>query len=145
MAPDEAWRQVTGPPVADGRARTGDGYAFYQHCRQHGLWPRAVTGWDPHLERERFLPFMPIANVAPGHPPTLLIHGTEDTDVPYERSVEMAAALREAGVEHRLLTVEGGEHGLDEVAEETKEEVFAEAEGFLRSHLHATGERGPRA
>jgi acetyl esterase/lipase len=107
MSREEALRQVLGPPVADDRRRAGDGYAFYQHCRQHGLWPRAVTGWDPDAERDRFEPFMPIENVAPDHPPTLLIHGTRDTDVPYERSVEMAAALRDGGVEHRLIAVEG--------------------------------------
>lgn len=138
LSMEEASRQVSGPPVADGRRRAGDGYAFYQHCRQHGLWPKAVTGWDPEDDRERFEPFMPIENVEPDHPPTLLIHGMKDTDVPYERSVEMAAALREAGVEHRMIGVEGAEHGLDGADERTIADVFAEAAAFLELHLRPT-------
>ena len=39
------------------------------------------------------------------YPPTLLIHGTDDTDVPYRQSKDMAAKLAEAGVEHELITV----------------------------------------
>lgn len=139
MPRDEALRQVSGPAIADERRRAGDGYAFYQHCRQHGLWPEVVTGWDPDRERDRFTPFMPLENVTAGFPPTLLIHGSEDTDVPYERSAEMAAALREAGVEHRLIRVDGAEHGLDGADEHAIDAVFADAASFLRRHLHASG------
>jgi acetyl esterase/lipase len=135
MSREEALRQVSGPPIADDMQRAGDGYAFYQHCRQHGLWPEAVTGWDPDRERDRFTPFMPVENVTQGYPPTLLIHGTEDTDVPYDRSVEMATALRTEGAEHRLIGVEGAEHGLDGAEEQVIEDVLAEAVTFLRRHL----------
>jgi acetyl esterase/lipase len=135
MSKEEALRQVLGPPVADDRHRDGDGYAFYQHCRQRGSWPKEVTGWDPELEPERFAPCMPVEHVSPDHPPTLLIHGVDDTDVPYERSAEMAAALREAGAEHRLISVEGGEHGLFGADPSTIEAAFAEAASFLRLHL----------
>ena len=135
MSREEALRQVSGPPIADDRSRDGNGWAFYQHCRQHGLWPKEVAGWDPVLERERFVPYMPLENVADGYPPTLLIHGTEDTDVPYERSVEMAEAFRAHGVGHRLLSIEGAEHGLDGTDERTIDETFDEATAFLRRHL----------
>lgn len=135
MSRQEALRQVSGPAVADERQRDGDGYAFYQHCRQHGSWPAAVSSWDPDRERERFGPFMPVENVSVTYPPTLLVHGTEDTDVPYARSVEMAAALRKAGVEHRLIGIEGAEHGFDGADERTIEGTLAEAAAFLRHHL----------
>jgi acetyl esterase/lipase len=135
LSREESLRQVSGPPIADDRRRAGDGYAFYQHCRQHGLWPKAVSGWDPDEERDRFTSFMPVENVTPGFPPTLLIHGTEDTDVPYDRAVEMATALRKEGVEHRLITVEGAEHGLDGADERVIEDAFAQAVMFLRRHL----------
>jgi acetyl esterase/lipase len=138
MSREEALRQVSGPPVADDRRRAGDGYAFYQHCRQHGLWPKAVTGWDPDRDRDRFGPFMPVENVAADHPPTLLVHGTEDTDVPHDRSVEMAAAMRANGVEHRLISVEGAEHGLDGADDRTVDEVLAEVVAFLELHLRPT-------
>ncbi len=55
---------------------------------------------------------MPVRNVTADYPPTMLIHGTEDTDVPYEQSVMMAEQFKAHGVEHELVTVTGGEHGL---------------------------------
>ncbi|MBT4815826.1 MAG: alpha/beta hydrolase, partial [Lentisphaerae bacterium] len=85
----EARQQVSGSAVSDARERQGDGGAFYQYCRQQGIWPQEVSGWDPHAEAERFYPFMPVRNVSPGYPPALLVHGTDDTDVPYEQSVMM--------------------------------------------------------
>jgi acetyl esterase/lipase len=137
MSREEALRQVSGPPVADGRRRAGDGFAFYQHCRQAGSWPKEIAGWDPVLERDRFVPFMPVENVDTNYPPTLFIHGTEDTDVPHDRSVLMATALQEKGVEHRLISVEGAEHGLVGADERTIEDAFAQAASFLRLHLRS--------
>jgi acetyl esterase/lipase len=135
MSSADARRQVSGPPVADERDRHGDGYAFYLYCRQRGLWPKEVTGWDPERDPDRFFPFMPVRQVSTDYPPTRLIHGEQDTDVPYERSVEMAAALREKGVEHDLISVEGAEHGLVDADERTVEEAMANSETFLRRHL----------
>jgi acetyl esterase/lipase len=86
---------------------------FYLYCRQQGLWPRAVAGHDPDTEPDTFDPFCPLRNVTPDYPPTLLLHGDKDTDVPYEQSVLMADALARAGVEHQLLTIPGGGHGFD--------------------------------
>ncbi len=112
LTEEEAYRQVSGPPVSDARDRKGDGGAFYQYCRQQGLWPQAVSGWDPHTEAEKFGPYMPIRNITRDYPPTLLIHGTEDTDVPYEQSVMMAEQLKRHDVTHEVVTIPGGEHGL---------------------------------
>ena len=112
MNREEAYKQVNGPPISDSRDRQGDGGAFYQHCRQHGIWPKAVSGWDPHIEADKFFSFMPVKNVTSTYPPTLMIHGTEDTDVPYEQSVMMAEQFESKGVEHQLISIEGGEHGL---------------------------------
>ena len=135
MSSEDARRQESGPPIADGRRRPGNGYAFYLHCRQHGLWPKEVTGWEPDRDRDAFVPFMPVLQVSADYPPTILIHGVEDTDVPYERSVEMAVALRDAGVEHRLISIEGAEHGLDGADERTIDDAFVQAVAFLRRHL----------
>ena len=84
---------------------------YYRYCRQHGLWPLRVTGMDPAHGLEPFHPYCPERNVTPDYPPTLLLHGDADTDVPYEQSVAMAAALDSAGVQHELLTIPGGPHG----------------------------------
>ena len=55
---------------------------------------------------------MAAENVSPKYPPTLMIHGTKDTDVPHEQSVIMARQFKKYGVPHRLISVIGGEHGL---------------------------------
>jgi acetyl esterase/lipase len=109
---EEAHRQVSGPPIADARDRKGDGGAFYQYCRQTGTWPQAVSGWDPVKEAERFHPFMPVKNVVREYPPTVLLHGTNDTDVPYEQSQMMAEQLKRHEAPHLLIDVPNGEHGL---------------------------------
>ena len=85
---------------------------FYLYCRQQGLWPREVAGHDPDAEPRAFDPFCPLRNVTAAYPPTLLIHGTKDTDVPYEQSELMDRELTRKGVEHELITVPGGSHGL---------------------------------
>ncbi|MEO7652963.1 MAG: prolyl oligopeptidase family serine peptidase, partial [Bryobacteraceae bacterium] len=70
--------------------------------------------------------------------PALLIHGTADTDVPYAESKAMAARLREAGVEHELLTLPGAGHGLSGATSEEKSRAGDRAVEWIRSH---TGER----
>ena len=112
ISAEEAYAQVSGPPVSDARDRDGNGGIFYNYTRQNGLWPGEVSGWDPHTETERFYPFMPVRNVTGDYPPTMLIHGTDDTDVPYEQSLMMASEFEEHGVAYELVTIPGGEHGL---------------------------------
>lgn len=109
---EQALKQVSGPPISDSRDRKGNGSLFYLHCRQQGIWPKEVTGWDPKSQPEKFYPYMAVRNVTPDYPPTLLIHGTKDTDVPYEQSVMMAKQFEKHKVAHRLISIPGGEHGL---------------------------------
>lgn len=133
---EEAFAQVSGPPVSDSRDRKGNGGAFYQHCRQHGIWPKEVSGWDPHKEAERFFPFMPVKNVTKDYPPTAMIHGTADTDVPYEQSVMMAAEFKKHDVRHELLSIPDGEHGLGggdpKLIDDAYTRAFEFADGYLR-------------
>ncbi|TWU13397.1 Carboxylesterase NlhH [Symmachiella macrocystis] len=131
----EAYKQVSGPPIADTRNRKGDGGAFYQYCRQHGLWPLAVSGWDPHSETEKFNPYMPLQNVTRDFPPTMLIHGTKDTDVPYEQSVLMAEQLKQHGVEYQLVTIPGGEHGLGGGDPKIIDAAYKSAGAFVDRYL----------
>jgi acetyl esterase/lipase len=135
MTREEALRQVSGPPIADARDRPGDGGAFYQHCRQHGLWPQAVSGWDPHAEAAKFHPFMPVKNVTRDYPPTMLIHGTEDTDVPYEQSVLMSQQFKRHGVPYEMVTIEGGEHGLRGGDPMRIDDAYESALAFVKRHL----------
>jgi len=132
---DEAYRQVSGPPVSDSRDRKGDGGAFYQFCRQQGLWPKAVSGWDPRTEREKFVPFMPVANVTAEYPPTLLVHGDQDTDVPIEQSTLMRDEFAKHKVPHRLITLAGAEHGLAGADPTAIKESNQAAIEFLKKQL----------
>jgi len=104
-------------------------------CRQQGLWPKAVSGWDPHNEAEKFNPYMPVKNVTASYPPTFLIHGEADTDVPHEQSVLMVSELRKHGVEHRLLSIPGAEHGLAGTDPKVSADAYRKAVTFLEQRL----------
>lgn len=112
---------------------------FYHYCRQHGLWPLEVTGHDPVSEPGFFDAYCPVRNVSAGHPPTMLLHGDADTDVPFEQSVAMAEELARHGVPHEMIAIPGGPHGFDgayEGADATPvADAFERVLDFLRSHL----------
>lgn len=136
LSKEDAWKQVSGPAVSDSRDRKGDGGAFYQYCRQQGSWPTAVSdSWDPINEPSKFDPFMPVKNVSQDYPPTLMIHGTDDTDVPHEQSVMMARELKSHDVEHRLISIEGGEHGLGGGDPKKIEAAYESALEFIAKHI----------
>jgi acetyl esterase/lipase len=132
---EEAFRQVSGPAISDSRDRKGDGGSFYEYCRQTGTWPTAVSGWDPSKEPERFHPFMPVKNVTAEYPPTVLIHGTSDTDVPYEQSVLMAAQLKQHKVPHELISIPNGEQGLRGGDPELNDAAYAKAFSIVDERL----------
>lgn len=135
MSREEAWQHVSGPPISDSRDREGDGGAFYQYCRQTGTWPEAVSGWDPHSSPEKFYPFMAVKNVDKDYPPTVMIHGKEDTDVPHEQSVMMAEQFRKHEVEYELHSIEDAEHGLPGGDPGDIERAYRSAFEFVRRHL----------
>ena len=135
LSREEAYRQVSGPPISEASEREGDGGAFYQFCRQQGLWPQAVSNWDPAREPEKFFPYMPVKNVTGDYPPTLLIHGTEDTDVPYEQALLMAEQLEKHGAVHRLITIPGAEHGLGGGDPKLIDDAYQALLGFVNQHM----------
>ncbi len=130
---EAAYRCVGGP------ARTeppGDKGPYYLYCRQQGLWAREATGHDPVKEPAAFDAFCPLRNVSAKYPPTLLLHGDKDTDVPYEQSVAMAARLSGFGVEHQLITIPGGKHGFDgDMKNPVVRDGFDAVLAFLKKHL----------
>ncbi len=86
---------------------------FYIYCRQQGIWPKEASGHDPTSEKEWFSEYEPLFRVSSDYPPTLLIHGEKDTDVPFEESVLMAAALEKQGVEHEFISNPNWGHMFD--------------------------------
>jgi len=134
----EAYKAVGGPAISDisdeqsyKRAR------FYLYCRQHGLWPKEVTGHDPDMEPAAFDPFCPVRNVTSDYPPTLLLHGDMDTDVPYGQSVMMADKLAQVGIEHKLITISGRGHGFDGlgIKDPTVANALDQVLAFLKRHV----------
>ena len=123
---------VTGP--AD-RAQAETRSRYYHYLRQNGLWTREVTGFDPDKDRAKLDPFCPVRNVTPAYPPTLLVHGREDTDVPYDLSAAMAKEFERHKVEHRLISVPGAGHGLSGGDRKLVAEAHEAALDFIRRRL----------
>jgi acetyl esterase/lipase len=127
---EDALAAVGSTPVTEPAPRTNRG-RFYLYCRQQGLWPREVAGHDPVAGDRWFTPYCPIRNVTRKYPPTMLVHGTADTDVPYQQSKMMAARFAEVGVEHQFITVPEGAHGIGNIPPADQERIYRDAAKFL--------------
>jgi acetyl esterase/lipase len=123
---------VTAPPD---RAQSEARSRFYHYLRQNGLWTREVTGLEPGVDRAKLDPFCPVRSLTGTYPPTLLIHGTADTDVPYELSANMARELESRKIEHELVTVPGAGHGLAGGDRELVAKAHAKALAFITKVL----------
>jgi acetyl esterase/lipase len=111
-------------------------WPFYLYCRQQGLWPKEVVGNDPDLEPRAFDPYCPLRNVAKDYPPTLLLHGNKDTDVPFEQSEEMAQELRRHGVPFEFVPIAGGAHGFDgDMKDPQTLKTFDQVIAFLKKYV----------
>lgn len=78
----------------------------------------------------------PITYVAPGAPPFLILHGTEDPLVRPRQSGRLARHLHTAGVPTTLIEVEGAEHGLTTSGQQpSPEELTATVVDFLTTTL----------
>ncbi|MDQ0145798.1 MULTISPECIES: alpha/beta hydrolase [Pseudarthrobacter] len=92
--------------------------------RPDGLFPDALTAAVPpgmSLQPEHMLvggsddpellaAASPVSYVDAGAAPFLLVHGDSDGLVPHSQTDLLAAALAEAGVEHDVVTIQGGDH-----------------------------------
>lgn len=110
---------------------------FYLYCRQNGLWPLEVSGHDPHKEPAWFQPYEPLQNVTGTYPPTVLLHGEIDTDVPFWQSVKMAGELEKQGIPYKLVTDPDWQHGFDGRSwdDQTVKRAFEKILSFLEEHL----------
>jgi dipeptidyl aminopeptidase/acylaminoacyl peptidase len=64
--------------------------------------------------------------------PILLIHGKDDTVVPYRQSIVMADALKDAGKPYELVTLNGEDHWLSK--SETRGKMLTTAVSFVEKH-----------
>ncbi|MEX2140762.1 MAG: alpha/beta hydrolase [Pirellulales bacterium] len=132
---EDAYKAIGAKEIAEGNVQ-GRGL-FYLYCRQNGLWPQEVVGHDPAKKPREFDRFCPVRNVTKDYPPTLLLHGDNDTDVPHQQSVDMAGELKRAGVVHELISINGGGHGFDNkgMQDANVSAAFDKIEMFLNTHL----------
>lgn len=133
----EADQQTDGKVISDARRRKGNGAVIYLYYRQNGIWPREVSGFDLGTIAQKMAPFEPVRNVTPDYPPTLLIHGTKDTDVPYEQSKMMAEQFQQQGVRFLLKPIKNGEHGLGGGDPQEIEEAYQTMREFIIQHVAA--------
>ncbi len=70
-----------------------------------------MLGGAVQEHKDRAREASPQTHITADDAPFLILHGTEDPLVPYDQSVQFDRALRAAGVESLLVTIEGGGHG----------------------------------
>ncbi len=73
----------------------------------------------------------PLTYVRKGLPPIISIHGDKDSVVPYKHSTRLHKALDKAGVQNKLHTVKGGDHGM--FTNQQSIDAFAEIWPFLEA------------
>lgn len=105
----------------EGRVALGEGvlknfYAPFDFQKlvksEHATFGRIfVPITDKEKRREIGRNISPIYHVSKDDAPTLIIHGNADPLVPIQQSKTMIAALKDAGVEAKLVVHRGGGHG----------------------------------
>jgi acetyl esterase/lipase len=113
-------------------------FLFYLYCRQHGLWPIEVSGHNPEKENIWFDDYEPIRNITPEYPPTMLLHGEKDNDVPFQQSVLMADLLKRNGIEYEFIRNPNWGHAFDEdlsMKDPAVQEAFRQVMIFLNKHV----------
>jgi acetyl esterase/lipase len=115
-------------------------FDYYVYARQQGIWSHEVSGHDPLTEAAWFSRYEALRNVTPGYPPTMMLHGQADTDVPFSAAERMVAALEEQGVEYEFVSRAGWNHAFDQIEAGSPhvQATLGQVLGFLERHLHAS-------
>ncbi|WAT18033.1 S9 family peptidase [Aurantiacibacter sp. MUD11] len=100
---------------------SGGGGPLFRRSYERELGPR--SGWDAISPRQQ---------AASADAPILLIHGLNDTVVPFDQSRVMADALDDADKPYRLVELEGEDHWLS--LAETRQQMLREAVAFVEEH-----------
>jgi len=84
-------------------------------------------------DRERLKQTSPSERAAEIKVPVLLVHGTNDVQVPYSQSETMAKALKAAGKPYQFITQEGGDHNLSRQSDSLQ--FLDEVQRFLDKNI----------
>lgn len=134
---EEAMQQTDGTVISDASFRKGDSVKIYMYYRQTGLWPQEVSGFSPESIAKDIAPYEPVKNVTREYPPTLMLHGTQDTDVPFEESLKMAEQFKRHGVPYILRPIDKGEHGFTGGDPAQIEDAYNTMREFMLKYLEA--------
>jgi len=108
---------------------------FYLCCRQQGTWLGEVSGHNPG-DQDWFTQYEPLRNVSAAYPPTMLLHGEADTDVPYDQSVLMQRELARQGIAHQFISNPNWGHAfLYALEDPSVDQAFAQVTAFLKHHV----------
>ncbi|PTX98507.1 alpha/beta hydrolase [Opitutus sp. ER46] len=122
---------------ADDRTRVAAVVAFYGPFDLVGRYPHGAAlgrtmaeliGRDSFDEKsaEILRSASPIHGIKPGLPPFLLLHGTSDSRVSLDQSLQFQQRLQQAQVPVELIKIKGGNHGMrswDNLAPQYKQQV----------------------
>lgn len=158
LVPRETAYQGVGGAVIAGSQFTGlsdKRWLFYLFCRQQGLWLKEISGIDFMTEPELLKPFCPVRTITSDYPPTLLLHGDQDGDVPVASSIQVANVLAQNQVPYQLLILEGFGHIFDIASSAVHEraptglknakvfEAFMAVQAFLNERLLSQSPTSP--
>lgn len=100
----------------------------------------AVKYWRQHIGdpgSASVAAVSPARHIEPVKAAVMLMHGKDDTVVPFEQSEIMAKALQKQGKPHELVRLDGEDHWLSR--SETRTRMLQELERFLGEHLGPNG------
>lgn len=88
---------------------------------------------DRKKERDKLDAISPVNAAEAFKAPVLLLHGTDDTVVPYSQSAKMEDALKRAGKDVKLVKLEGEDHWLSR--SETRLQTLKALDAFVSLHI----------
>lgn len=94
--------------ISDHSNYWGYGYWGYSYSEV------SMAGSYPWNRKDLYVERSPLYNADKIHTPILFLHGTADTNVPYNNSLQMYTALRLLGREVAMVSIEGENHGIRE-------------------------------
>lgn len=121
---------LTPVPTASGEDRS----LFYLYCRQQGLWLPEVTGRTLPGDLAWLHQYCPLHHIDENFPPTMLVHGRDDSDVPATESDSLAATLQSKGVTHAYHSLECVGHGFSGAPVELVQSTERAVAAFLYEH-----------
>jgi acetyl esterase/lipase len=135
ISKEDAYKGMTPEVVTESGPGPFNRGRLYLYFRQNGLWTKEVSGFDPATEKSKLDPYCPVRNITPQYPPIVMLHGTDDTDVPCQESRDMAEQLKKSNVRYEFFEIQHGNHGLNQGDRAMIDKANARAREFIKEML----------